>query len=148
MNPNPEATLPPKQARALKRATKLEYLTILYLISSSLVLFIVMGASQAMMTAWIEDMLSLIPPSVFLIAERLRRKPPTEQYPYGFHRVFSIAFLIASLSLLAMDRDPHRGGGVHGLACPRVCRHASPGYRRHPPHALQKLRQRGLSLRA
>jgi cation diffusion facilitator family transporter len=62
----------------------------------------VLGSSQAMKAAWIEDMLSLLPPLAFLIANRFRSRPPSERFPWGFHRTVSIAYLAAAIALLVM----------------------------------------------
>ena len=94
--------LPPKQARARRRAVRLEWLTLAYLVSTAGLMMVTMGQSQAMKTAWIDDTLSLVPPAVFLIAERMLLRPADRRYPYGFHRATSIAFLLASFALLAM----------------------------------------------
>ena len=63
-------------------------------------MYLVMGSSQAMKSAWIEDLLGLIPASVFLIAVHFEKKSPSRTFPYGFERVNSLAFL-ASSSVLA-----------------------------------------------
>ena len=55
-----------------------------------------------MKTAWLEDALSMIPAISFLIASRIYNKKPTEKFQYGFHRVFSIAFLTGSIALFGM----------------------------------------------
>jgi cation diffusion facilitator family transporter len=83
------------------KAKKLEWITIFYFLSAVILMALVMGNSQAMKTAWIEDALSLIPPVCFLISAKLYIKPANEDFPYGFHRVISIAFLISSVALLA-----------------------------------------------
>lgn len=98
----PQYEFSAEQTKALKKARILEYTTIAYLISVIFLMYIVMGSSQAMKTAWIEDCLSLIPPICFLAGSRICWRPPTEHYPYGFHRVVSILFLCASLALLVM----------------------------------------------
>lgn len=90
------------QHRALTRARHLEYLSIAYLASVIALMYIVMGSSQAMKTAWIEDCLSLIPPVCFLLGSHLCWRKPTERFPYGFHRVVSILFLCAAAALLLM----------------------------------------------
>lgn len=58
-----------------------------------------MGNSQAMKTSWLDDLMALVPPIAFLFAVRFRFKPPNEQFPYGYHRTLSIAFLCASVAL-------------------------------------------------
>lgn len=94
--------LPDEQRRALKRARRLEWLTIAYLVSAISILALVLGSSQAMKTAWFEDLLSLIPPIVFLLAMRYSSRSPTDRFPYGFHRVVSTAHLCAGVALFSM----------------------------------------------
>jgi cation diffusion facilitator family transporter len=94
--------LPPDKHELLKKAVRLEWLTIAYLLSAIVVLYFALGSSQAMKAAWAEDILSLLPPIAFLIASRVRRKQPNSKFPYGYHRVTSIAFLCASVALLAL----------------------------------------------
>ena len=88
--------------REHRRAVRLELVTIVYLISVVTVVYLTLGSSQAMKTVWAEDLLSLIPPAAFLFASRVRRRPPSDRFPYGHHRAISIAFLCASLALLLM----------------------------------------------
>ncbi len=102
MTITPAFEFPPEQDHALRRARRLEWLTIGYLSSVVVVMYMAMGSSQAMKTAWLEDILSLIPPIVFLVAIRVAIWPPNKRFPYGYHRVVSIAFLCASVTLSAM----------------------------------------------
>jgi cation diffusion facilitator family transporter len=92
--------LPQQQRRALRDATRLEWGTIAFLAVTVTLTFLVLGSSQAMRTAWIEDLLSFLPPIAFLIATRVIRRPPTEKHPYGLHRATAIAHLVAAVSLL------------------------------------------------
>jgi cation diffusion facilitator family transporter len=94
--------LPPEKRPAHRRATRLEWVTIAYLLTAITGIYLTLGNSQAMKTAWIEDMLSLIPPVVFLIAARIRNRPPNRTFPYGYHRVVSIAYLAAALALFLL----------------------------------------------
>jgi cation diffusion facilitator family transporter len=94
--------LPPDQHEQLKKAVRLEWLTIAYLVSAIVILYLTLGSSQAMKAAWAEDILSLLPPIAFLIASRVRRRQPNSKFPYGYHRVTSIAFLCASVALLSL----------------------------------------------
>jgi cation diffusion facilitator family transporter len=98
----PGFELPPELEGVHRRAVRLEWLTIVYLISAIVALFFTVGNSQAMRTAWIEDMLSLLPPAAFLIASRIRTRAPNERFPWGYHRSVSIAFLFAAVALLAL----------------------------------------------
>lgn len=95
-------TIPPEIEADLKRAVRLEWWTIGWMISVIALMGAVMGSSQAMRTAWIEDMLSLIPSFVFLLALHFERKQPTARFPYGYHRVNSLAFLVAAVALAIM----------------------------------------------
>ena len=94
--------LPPEQATALKRAKRLEIVTLVYMSTAIGVVFLTMGSSQAMKTAWVEDMLALVPPLAFLIAVRRAKKSPAPGHPYGFHRSTAIGHLTAAVALLAV----------------------------------------------
>lgn len=93
---------PPEQAAHLRKAVRLEYVTIIYIVTSAALLFLTMGSSQAMRTSFFEDAISLVPSLVFLTAIRLAVKPPDADHPYGYHGVVSIGYLTASLALLGM----------------------------------------------
>ena len=94
--------LPAPQAEALRRAKRLEVVTLVFMVSSIALVYATMGSSQAMKTAWIEDMLALVPPLAFLVAVRRARKRPTAGHPYGFHRATGIGHLTASVALLTV----------------------------------------------
>jgi len=94
--------LPPELRQTLRKARRLEWLTIVYLASAVVLLALVLGSSQAMRTAWAEDLLSLIPPIAFLVAMRFNSRGPTGRFPYGFHRIVSIAHLCSALTLFVV----------------------------------------------
>ena len=94
--------LPPSQAEALRKAIRLEVVTVVFMLSAVTVVFTTAGSSQAMKTAWVEDALALIPPLAFLVAVRRARRPPTPDHPYGFHRSTAIGHLTAAVALLAV----------------------------------------------
>lgn len=95
--------LPPAEIRGdLARARRLEWWTLFWMTSVVLVMWLVMGSSQAMKTALVEDVLSLVPALVFLIAAKLEEKPPTRKFPFGFERVHSLASVIAAVALAAV----------------------------------------------
>ncbi len=102
MKTTPDFEFPPEQQETLRKARRLEWITLAYLASVTVVMYLAMGSSQAMKTAWLEDVLSLIPPTVFLVASRIAAWTPSKRFPYGYHRVVSIAFLCASLALFGM----------------------------------------------
>jgi cobalt-zinc-cadmium efflux system protein len=86
----------------IKRAIRLEWWTIGWMASIIALVGLTMGSSQAMRTAWIEDILSLIPALVFLLAVHFERKKPNARFPFGYHRVNSLAFLVAAVALAVM----------------------------------------------
>lgn len=94
--------LPVEQSVALRKAIRLEWITIGFLAVSITAVGLVVGQSQAMRTAWFEDMIALVPPIAFLIAVRIIRHPATRAHPYGPHRAFGIAHLVAGVSLFSM----------------------------------------------
>ena len=59
--------LPERLRVKLSKAVRLEWITLGYLITVVIAMYLVMGSSQAMKSAWLEDVLSLIPSLVFLI---------------------------------------------------------------------------------
>lgn len=94
--------LPDRQRRSLHRARRLEVIGLCYLATCITAVYLVMGASQAMKVAWIEDLLSLVPPLAFLIASRWAGRRPTTRHPYGWHRAVGTAHLTAAVALLVM----------------------------------------------
>jgi cobalt-zinc-cadmium efflux system protein len=91
--------VPREIAADLRRARRLEWWTLGWIGSVVVIMGFAMGSSQAMRTAWIEDLLSLIPAIVFLISTHFERKRPTARFPYGYHRVNSLAFIISAVAL-------------------------------------------------
>ncbi|MGO0575417.1 cation diffusion facilitator family transporter [Ornithinimicrobium panacihumi] len=94
--------LPQKQRRVLRRARRLEVVSIVYIASVAALMFLVMGSSQAMQAAFVEDLLSLVPPISFLVAARVAAKEPDRKHPYGRHRAVAVGHLVASVALLTM----------------------------------------------
>jgi cobalt-zinc-cadmium efflux system protein len=94
--------LPPEIRAALKRAERLEWWNIFWTISIIAVMGLVLGQSQTMKTAWIEDTLGLVPPIAFLIAARMeRRGERSRKFPFGFERVNGLGFFLAAVALAA-----------------------------------------------
>ena len=103
MSENPSwAELPAEQADSLRRAKRIEWSTIAFLAVAIVAVNLVMGNSQAMRAAWIEDLLSLAPPIAYLVASRVINRPPTSKYPYGFFRAVGVAHLVAGVALFTM----------------------------------------------
>ena len=93
----------PKEIRSdMQKAKRLEWWTLAGMASIVIVMYFAMGGSQAMKTAFLEDLLSLIPAITFLIAAHLEPKEPTEKHPFGFVRVNSLAFLASAVVLTTM----------------------------------------------
>ena len=93
---------PPKEEAIFRKARRLEFVTLAYITSSAIVLYVTMGSSQAMRTSFFEDVLSTVPPLAFLVGTAVARRRPSADYPYGHHRATSIASLASSLALLCM----------------------------------------------
>ncbi len=87
---------------ALERARRLEWWTLGWLVSIVAVMGLVMGSSEAMQAAWVEDLLSLAPPALFLLALHVERRGPSRMYPFGHYRTGSMCFLVAAVALTAM----------------------------------------------
>lgn len=91
-----------QQQAVMRKARIIEILSLLYFGSVIILMYLVMGNSQAMKTTWYEDCLSTIPPLVFLIGASICKIKANYYFPYGFHRIVSIAFLTSALTLLSL----------------------------------------------
>lgn len=94
--------LPAAQAEALRRAKRLEWVSIGVLVVTATLVLLVLGNSQAMRAAWFEDLLSFIPPIAFLVAVRTVRRRPTPRHPYGHHRSVAVGHVVAAVALAGM----------------------------------------------
>ena len=99
MRTRPEYDLPGELEPVEARAKRLEWATIFFMLTIVVVIYFTMGSSQAMKAAWIEDMLSFVPPIAFLVSARWKDRPADEGFPYGYHRSVSIAFLAGAVAL-------------------------------------------------
>ncbi|WP_298041131.1 cation diffusion facilitator family transporter [uncultured Microbacterium sp.] len=97
--------LPTEQKEALKKAVFWEWFTIGYTACTIVLVAFVVGNSQAMKTAWIEDMLSLIPQFAFLTALLFIRRRPDRKHPYGRHRAMGIGHLVAGVALFVVGAN-------------------------------------------
>lgn len=97
-----QADFPEAIQSEMKRALRLEYWTLFWIGSIVVVMYLAMGSSQAMKSAWLEDLLSLVPAIVFIIAARFERRVPDNKFRYGYSRVNSLAFLIAAVALVSV----------------------------------------------
>lgn len=94
--------LPPELQPDFDKAYRLEWLTIIYLVTVTIIMFLTMSSSQAMKVAWLEDIFSMVPAICFLVAKRYHDKVPCKRYPYGYHRAYSIAYQMGSFALLGI----------------------------------------------
>ncbi len=94
--------LPPEARDAARRARRLAWLTIAFLVTAVTLVYLAMGNSQAMKAAWAEDLLSFIPPIAFLVAMRVTGRVPDAKHPYGYHRSVGVGHLVAATALLTM----------------------------------------------
>ncbi|BBB08251.1 cation diffusion facilitator family transporter [Sphingopyxis sp. EG6] len=86
----------------VRRGERLEWWTLAWMTSVVIVMGLVMGSSQAMKAAVIEDLLSLVPAIVFLLSTHWERKQPNRRFPFGYRRANSLAFLVAATALLSV----------------------------------------------
>lgn len=93
---------PAAQQQALRSAIRWQLFTIGYTVCTIVVIAFVLGNSQAMRTAWIEDMLSLLPQLAFFAALLLVRRKPSLKHPYGWHRAMGVGHLVAGVALLVV----------------------------------------------
>lgn len=94
--------IPAAIADDVRRGERLEWWTLGWMTSVVVVMWLVMGSSQAMKAAVIEDLLSLIPAIVFLLSTHWERKQPNPRFPFGYRRANSLAFLVAATALLSV----------------------------------------------
>ena len=94
--------LPDDLQAVQKRAERLEWFTIAYLVTAVTAVYFALGSSQAMRAAFIEDLLGFFPPIAFLVAARIRSRAPSDAFPFGYHRAMSLAYFVATLALISL----------------------------------------------
>lgn len=102
MNLKAGTGLPKQQRDMLRRAAKLEWISVGYAACTITLVALVVGNSQAMRTAWVEDMLSVLPQLAFLVALFYTRRTRRPTHPYGYHRAMSAGHLVAGVALLVV----------------------------------------------
>lgn len=105
MNGGSGLQLPEEQERAMRKARNLEWAVLAYTACTITAVALVMGNSQAMKTAWVEDILSTLPQIAFLVALPIIRRRPTAKHPYGYYRAMGIGHLVAGVALLAVGAN-------------------------------------------
>lgn len=94
--------LPEEQRQQMRKAARLEWISIGYTACTIALVATVVGNSQAMRTAWVEDMLSVLPQLAFLVSLRFTRRLRRPSHPYGFHRSMGAGHLVAGVALLVV----------------------------------------------
>ncbi|MFC4727519.1 cation transporter [Coralloluteibacterium thermophilus] len=102
MRPIARFEAPPHVTAAARRAWRLQVAMIVYGITVIVGMGLAAGESQAMRTAWIEDMLMLVPPIAYLFADRLRRRQPDRIFPFGRFGAVDAAYLVSAFALVAV----------------------------------------------
>jgi cation diffusion facilitator family transporter len=96
MKPGESFTFPPVQAKEREKARRLAKISIVLLAIAGILIFLTVGQSQSMKTAWISDVLTAIPPMALLVAMKYELKEPTRRFPYGYFRSIAVAFLVTA----------------------------------------------------
>lgn len=98
-----ETSLPQELHDAMAKAVRLEYWNIFWTLTIIVTMGLVLGQSETMKTAWIEDTLGLVPPIMFLIAAHMERHSHrSRRFPFGFERVNGLGFFVAAVALAAV----------------------------------------------
>ncbi|MDG2514889.1 MULTISPECIES: cation transporter [Sphingobium] len=98
-----DTSLPDELREPMARAVRLEYWNIFWTLTIIVTMGLVLGQSQTMKTAWIEDTLGLVPPVMFLIAAHMERHAHrSRRFPFGFERVNGLGFFVAAVALTAV----------------------------------------------
>lgn len=98
-----DTSLPQELRETMARAIRLEYWNIFWTLTIIVTMGLVLGQSQTMKTAWIEDTLGLVPPVMFLVAAHLERYGHrSRRFPFGFERVNGLGFFVAAVALTAV----------------------------------------------
>ncbi|MBK8908723.1 MAG: cation transporter [Rhodospirillales bacterium] len=100
MKVRPPFPWPPDKAQLLHRADRLEWATLFFMSTVVVVMWLAQGSSQAMRSAWIEDVLSLVPATTYLIARRFEERPPDHRFPFGYYNAIPLAYLVSATTIL------------------------------------------------
>ncbi|TZG27628.1 cation transporter [Sphingomonas montanisoli] len=96
-------SLPYELRDTMRKAIRLEYWNIFWTVTVIVAMGLVLGQSETMKTAWVEDTLGLVPPIMFLVAAHMEMKGErSERFPFGFERVNGLGFFLAAVALAAV----------------------------------------------
>ncbi len=93
---------PPSYQQTIRKAKRVEWITLAFLISVIILMVLVMGSSQAMKSTVFDEIFGLVAGTSFLIAMQYYNRKPNHRYPYGYHKSISLAFLCSSVGLLGI----------------------------------------------
>jgi len=102
MTPGRTFRFPADKWEQRERMRRLAWASVLLLLVAGTLIFLTVGQSQAMKTAWVSDVLTAVPPAALLFAMRHELREPSKRYPYGYFRSVSIAFLVTASVLLVV----------------------------------------------
>lgn len=100
LSENVDRDFPPEVQRGFQRARRVEWLNVILTVLSIALIGSVLGSSQSMKSAWVEDTTSLIPPICALLALRFERLRVNRQHPFGYYGANVVAFALASGAIL------------------------------------------------
>jgi divalent metal cation (Fe/Co/Zn/Cd) transporter len=92
----------PEAEDARRKGRRLAWISIAYLLSTIVMLFFVMSGSQALKTEMTGELLSLIPPVLFLVGDRISIREPNQRYPFGYERAVSAGYIGSAVALLGV----------------------------------------------
>ena len=96
-------SLPEELEATMAKAIRLEFWNIFWTLTVIVTMGLVLGQSETMKTAWVEDTLGLVPPLMFLVAAQLERHGSrSAHFPFGFERVNGLGFFVAAVALTAV----------------------------------------------
>ena len=96
----------------VRKARKHAVISSVYICSKIALLFFVMAGSQALKTEMTGELLSLIPPTLFLVGDKIVRREPNERYPFGYERAVSAGYVGAAVALLGVGAYLLLDGGM------------------------------------
>lgn len=96
------ADIPKEKQEERRRAVWLQWMDLGFRLSIVAALAAVLGSSQAMQAAFLDDVFGLTAPIGWLIADQIQKRPPTDNFPFGFYRSVNIAFLSSALALIGL----------------------------------------------
>jgi divalent metal cation (Fe/Co/Zn/Cd) transporter len=98
-----KSSLPDELRGVMRDAIRLEYWNLFWTATIIVAMGLVLGQSQTMKTAWVEDTLGVVPPIMFLIAAKMELKGRrSKRFPFGFERVNGLGFFVAAVALTAV----------------------------------------------